>query len=100
MANPRVIESGTREYKNLRAVAKMLEALSPNGVEYEVGETYFDFGQDWIWTTILAYEKDSVFGGYQAINPRDWESVIMAENENDFAKVVSVIRNNKFFNDK
>lgn len=53
--NPRVLEWRTRQYKNLEAVAKMLEALSPNGAVYEVENVYFDFGQDWLWTTIVRY---------------------------------------------
>ena len=99
--NPRVITRGTKEYKNLNAVAKMLEALSPNDVEYEVEEVYFDLGQNWIWTTIIAYDFKQSFGGsYQAINPRQWGSILTAESERDLMDAVYNIRNGKYFNDK
>lgn len=98
--NPSVILYGTKEYKKLEAVAKMLEALSPNNVEYEVDDTYFDFGQGWKWTTILAYDSKGVIRRYQAINPREWGNILLAENEKDLAEIVTNIRNGKFFNDK
>lgn len=46
MMNPRTVAVGSKEEKNLIAVAKVLEAISPNGYRYEVEETYFDYGQD------------------------------------------------------
>ena len=100
MANPRVIEEYTKEYTKLEAVAKMLEALSPNNVRYEVEETYFDYGQAWLWTTIIAYSPVTTFGSYQALTPREWERIINAENEYEIAEAVSDIRNGKYFLDK
>ena len=49
---PEVITRSEPEYKNLKMVAAMLEYESSNNSHYEVEDVYFDYGQDWMWTTI------------------------------------------------
>ena len=71
--------SDTPEYDKLRRAAHILTGLSPNGYKYTVGETYFDFGQDWKWTTILC--DGGSFGGYQALSPANQEEIILAPVE-------------------
>ena len=58
----RVLMFEEQEYKNLQAVASMLTATSKNGYIYQVENVYLDFGQDWMWTTIVAYnlKDDSI----------------------------------------
>lgn len=94
--NPKTISYGTKEYKNLEAVAKILEALSPNRARYEVENVYFDIGQDWMWTTIVRYE----YRECQILTPREWAEILMATTPKDFADVVEDIRNGKWFADK
>ena len=65
------------EYSRLKLAAAMMTVKSPNGYVYRVENTYFDFGQDWMWTTIC---RDSEWGGVQALSPRQHEDIIQAEN--------------------
>ena len=99
--NPRVIEVGTKEYKNMMAVAKMLEAISSNGIRYEVENCYFDIGQDWMQTTIIAHnDKESgILSSYQAINPKEWGHIVCAQTVEDLAECVNEITG-KFLNNK
>ena len=92
---PRTFEKGTQEYKRLVAVAKTLEALSPNGATYEVEDVYFDFGQEWMWTTICRKN----YKPCQVLNPREWEDIIFATTTGDFAECVVNIRTDKYFGD-
>ena len=80
--NPCTIDYGTKEYKNLVAVASLLNAISDNG--YYVGETYFDYGQDWVWTTIMYHSK---WGDVQALYPRQWEEILLAGSIEELAKI-------------
>ena len=72
----KVFPVGSRERKRLEAAAALMEAKSPNGWRYVVRETYFDFGQNWMWTTVIC-ENGSEWGGYQALNPREQEDILM-----------------------
>lgn len=94
--NPTTITIGTDEYKKLEAVAKMLEVVSPHKAIYEVSDTYFDLGQDWVWTTIIRY-------GYrecQILSPKQWGNILMAETIADLTAAVEDIRNDEYFGDK
>ena len=42
----RTFERNGNEWDRLNMLAALLTAHSPNGWEYFVGETYFDYGQD------------------------------------------------------
>ena len=95
--NPTTIKVGTKEYKNLVAVAKMLEAVSEKGAKYDVCAVYFDLGLDWMWTTIS--RKDEEWGGVQVLSPRQWEMIIFADNATQLAEAVDNIRSDKYFNE-
>ncbi len=73
----RIFDNGTEERDKLERIAHILTGLSPRGYHYRVGETYFDYGQDWVWTTVLCDGGD--FGGYQALNPAAQEEVILSD---------------------
>ena len=62
-------------YDLLRRAAAMLTAKSPNGYTYYVGDTYEDYGANMRWTTILC--DDGEWGGFQALNPREWEEIVL-----------------------
>ena len=65
------------ERDKLNRIAQILTGLSPLGYHYSVGETYFDYGQGWKWTTVLS--DGGNFGGYQALNPAEQEKIILAD---------------------
>lgn len=66
------------EYSRLKLAAAMMTVKSPCGYQYVVEDTYFDFGQDWKWTTIV--REDGKWGGVQALAPRQQEDIILADN--------------------
>ena len=60
-------------YARLQALADLLNCLAlSNGKNshYYVDDTYLDFGQDWMWTTII--RDGSSWGSVQVLNPRQW----------------------------
>jgi hypothetical protein len=73
----KIFEHDAPERDKLNRLAHILTGLSPRGYRYYVGETYFDFGQDWKWTTVLC--DGGNYGGYQALNPREQEDAILAD---------------------
>lgn len=94
--NPITINMETKEFKNLQAVASMLEALSPNNAKYIVTDVYFDLGQDWMWTTIVRK-------GYkecQVLSPREWGAIIFADNAKQLGEATQDIIDDKWFGDK
>ena len=93
MLNPRIIEQSEKCYKNLEAVAKLLEATSKNNWKYEVRDIYFDFGQNWLWTTITCPTC-------QVLNPKEWEQIVTANSVEEFAKIVKDIQSDVYFQDK
>ena len=88
---------GTTAYEMLEKAAMILTATSKNGVTYKVEDTYFDYGQGWEWTTIIAYKSDSMFGSYQALNPRDHEKIIESD---DLLATIMEIKADKYWSDK
>lgn len=75
----KVYPQGSEERMLLEAVAQSLTRKSPRGFRYYVGETYFDYGQDWKWTTILV--EGGITGSYQALCPREHEEIIFEQYE-------------------
>lgn len=80
----RIYGADEQEYQNLARVARIMTARSLNGTRFEVGVTYFDFGQDWRWTTILAYKQDN--GSFQSLTPAEQEKIVTA-NPDDLETV-------------
>ena len=85
------------EYEKLQIAAIMLTNRSPNNFYYHVGETYFVFGQDWKWTTILCSGN---MGEYQALSPRKQEEIILADSYSELESIVKSIFKIKFCPDK
>ena len=92
----RTLKVEEQAYKNLKAVAAMLEALSPNNARYEVRDVYLDFGAKWMWTTICRRG----FSECQVLSPRDWQEIEIATTPAELAAIVEKIRNDKYFGDK
>lgn len=89
----RTLDRYEQGFKNMAAVAKMLEALSPNGTAYVICDVYLDFGQNWMWTTICTESC-------QILCPRDWEDICTATTAAELAEIVDRIRADKYFTDK
>lgn len=81
----KVFEKDSEERKTLEAVADTLNQKVKN-LTYTVEDVYFDYGQDWRYTTIIAHrtdlEKDDVIASWQALNPSEQERILfMGEEE-------------------
>lgn len=100
--NLRKLSRDEKGYKNLDAVAKLLEASSANGYHYWVDDCYFDYGQDWWWSTILCRGNYGNHGidSWQVLSPREWELVVGADGLDDLVNAVKDIVSDKYFLDK
>ena len=87
----------TDEFARLTTAARVLTAVSPKHITYTVEDTYFDYGQRWMWTTIIAHDNTSSFGSYQALCPRDYEKILLTD---DMLMTLSEIRADKWWSDR
>lgn len=76
--DPKILVPDSEEYFKLQATCKIFEDLTED-MHFRVDETYFDAGQDWKWTTIIAY-NDRDGGSWQALNPRDWNELLLCSS--------------------
>ena len=93
----RTYDHDTDEYARLLTAARVLTAISPKHITYTVEDTYFDYGQGWMWTTIIANNPSSTFGDYQVLCPRDHEKILLTD---DMLATLSEIRADKWWSDK
>ena len=70
----RIFQKDSAEYRLLEKAAEMMTEKSGKGYRYYVGETYFDFGQGWKWTTVIC--DDAKWGAFQALYPSEQEMVL------------------------
>ena len=70
----KTFEKDSREYRRLEALAQVLNNYTVSRYGHtepiKVETVYFDFGQNWFWTTITC--------GYQVLCPREQEILISA----------------------
>ena len=92
----KVFGADAPERDKLNRLAYILTGISPRGYKYRVEETYFDFGQDWKWTTIIAHGD---VGSYQALNPAEQEKIILSDIS-DFPRIAREILSDKFCPDR
>lgn len=92
----RTINREEREHAVLEMAALRLTALSPNGATYAVEDTYFDYGQDWMWTTIIRHG----FRECQVLDPSEWQAVVSCDSFSELEEVIDRIRNSRYFSDK
>lgn len=93
----RTYSPDTDEYKRLTVAARVLTDVSVKGITYTVEDTYFDYGQRWMWTTIIANDPSASFGSYQALCPRDYERILLTD---DLLTTLSAVRADKWWSDK
>ena len=88
----RIFNKSDEEYKKLQVAANLLSLF--DNVDYYVGETYFDYGQNWKWTTIL--KKNLGWGGNtQVLSPKDQENIIFADSLKALGDAVDKVLNKK-----
>lgn len=73
----RVYRQDEREYRKLQTLADMLNAYTDTA-RYKLETTYFDYGQNWLYTSLNADAGD-LWGSYQALNPRLYEMVVLGD---------------------
>ena len=84
-----VFPRDSEEYEKLEKVADYLTNYSPNNIYYRVEKTYFDFGQNWMWTTIIAYDKKG--SSWQAIYPKVQEDILLSDSDEELEEVAKNI---------
>jgi hypothetical protein len=92
----KVFGEHTRQYMRLEAAAKLLNAeMDPEdkGV-FEVRNIYFDYGQGWMWTTIVFNGGDQ-WSSYQALNPKHQSMIVCGDLEMFTQAVWAVIERRK-----
>lgn len=79
--NPKVYPTDSPEHKRLEECAKHLtEALKEKGITLSVKKTWFDFGQGWAWTTLIARDGKDKYG-WQALSPAEQELLLVVKEE-------------------
>ena len=84
----KVFGEQSKEHKKLEAAVLLLNAEKEdddNGV-FEIRDIYFDYGQGWMWTTIILNGGDQ-WSSYQALNPKQQAQIVYGDFE-DFSKAV------------
>lgn len=89
--NPTTFTRGSDEHKKLEAAATMLTVFNDKGNSYYVRDVYFDYGQNWIWTTIIAENENGFCQSWQAVSPREWAQIVMADTTVELCDVVNKI---------
>lgn len=69
--NPCTYQVGSQERLRLESVANMLNIFCNNHT-FKVKETYFDFGQNWKWTTIICDD-------FQLLSPAMQQVLLVAD---------------------
>lgn len=85
----------TPEYMRLEKACAILTQEAQKGTVYTVESTYFDFGLNWTWTTIIASRKGNRKDSYQALYPNWYERIISGQE--DVETVVHELMNWKYF---
>lgn len=87
-----------KEYTALTAAADLLTVGSPHGTTYTVGDVYFDLGQGWMWTTIIATRTDG--SSWQALDPREHSLITDIGTVESIFQAVEAVRNSKWNPDR
>ena len=69
------------EYNRLHIATLMMNEIIQRTYPdryFSVEDTYFDYGQDWKYTTIIAHNPSagSVLSSYQALTPKNQEQIL------------------------
>lgn len=90
----KVFSRNSNEHKRLELAAQLMTMFSRHGYQYYVeDEVYFDYGQDWKWTTILVNTNGATV---QVCSPRDQASLILASSPAQLGAVIEDMWADKF----
>lgn len=97
--SPTTYDYSDSEYKKLEKAARLFndiaEEVDTDYTNFEVGETYFDYGQNWMWTTILCKSKNSGYG-VQILSPRDQEDILNSTSTRELVNIIERILTRKY----
>ena len=79
-------------YMRMEAIASILTIYSPHNANYIVENVYYDYGQNWMWTTIVRHGYNEC----QILYPRDWQNIIEADTEEKLHKVIKDLMNDDY----
>jgi hypothetical protein len=99
ITSPKTLDqfNDAKAYDNLIEVAGMLTETSVNDWGYEVEDCYFDYGQKWMWTTIICYCTDG--HTIQVLNPREWKEIVNATSQEELKRITEEIKSDEYFQD-
>lgn len=78
IANPQILEKGTKAYEMLEFACAELTRLT-NGTLHIVQNVFEDVDADIKWSTITTNDKSG--SSYQLLSPRDWLLLVNGPNE-------------------
>lgn len=90
----------TEEHNKLEFVCDKLNILATFNREnrfYTVTDVYFDFGQDWMWTTIVCdyttvlEDGRKYDGSYQILCPNDYSKILEAESSKELDNIADFL---------
>lgn len=87
MSAIKIFDINSEEYARLNYAVALLNAIG-NGIWYEVKTIYFDAGQGWLWTTIIAHSSNRGFS-WQALTPKQQEVIVYTDS---FKAVYGVVQ--------
>lgn len=90
----RVYAPNSDEMVKLKLACYELGRLSKHGTTYTVEDIYFDLGQNWMYSAIVANSRSGQ--SWQALCPRDYERVLLSNN---MAETCSDIVSDKYWYD-
>lgn len=91
----RIYAPDSHEQMKLKLACYELEQLTTKGTRYTVEDIYFDLGQNWMYSAIVAHSTDGT--SWQALCPRDYENVLLST---DVRKTCEEIVADKYWYDR
>lgn len=93
---PCMLSKGSFERNNLEIAALFLTKFDTANRTYTVEDTYFDLGQNWKWTTLIAHTPETAgtkpcTDSYQAVNPKEWSDIASACTSDNLMRAIASV---------
>lgn len=86
------------EYDSLQRLRDKLNSISER-IKYKIETIYFDAGQNWLYTTLIAYDTqclaNDILSSWQALTPNDQKTALFGTSDEVDALIDKLITNNK-----
>ena len=91
-----IFPKNSQEYKNLQQLMWDLNAHS-DLIQYTIETTYFDVGQNWKYTTLIAHNpnESGILSSWQALNPKQQKLAVYGSDEDRWGIRDELIAENK-----